>query len=159
MLLHSLTRHAVAVPEFAYVLGLDSTASSVTTSVNQQPETCAPTGTTAAVRALILAAVKNLKTDLALQTVVRLDDYQTPLNFVQKQVPTVLADSVLNLVGVIGKTSKLSALSFVRAEAYHLRAVVSNIVDVAELSFTQGLVTNITDNGFTVALTGSLLNA
>ena len=93
------------VPQFAYVLGLQSTESSITTSVNTQPETCAPTGTTNAVRALILAAVKNLRTDLALQTVVRLDDYQTPLNFLQNQVPTILADSVLNLVGVIGKTS------------------------------------------------------
>lgn len=37
--------------------------------------------------------------------------------------------------------------------------VVSNIIDVAELSFSSGQVTNVTNNGFTVALTGSLLNA
>lgn len=95
-----------SVPEFAYVLGLDSTASSIVTTVNPQPESCAPTGTTAAVKALILAAVKNLKTNLTLESVVRLDDYQTPLNFVQSNVPTVLADDVFNLVGAIGKTSE-----------------------------------------------------
>lgn len=108
------------MPEFAYVLGLDSTASSVTTSVNTQPESCAPTGTTRTVQGLILAAVKNLKTDLTLQSVVKLDDFQTPLDFVQRGVPTVLDDSVLYLTGIIGKTSKgprsrsLSKLSLTR---------------------------------------------
>ncbi|GAA6063179.1 hypothetical protein JCM10212_003114 [Sporobolomyces blumeae] len=131
----------ILLPEFAYVLGLDSTASSVTTSVNTQPETCAPTGTTKAVQGLILAAVKNLKTDLTIQSTVKLDDYQTDLDFVQRGVKTVLDDSVLYLTGIIGKT------------------IVSHIVDVAELSFSGGQVSGITNSGFTVALTGSLLNA
>lgn len=95
-----------AVPEFAYVLGLQSTDSDVTTSVNTQPETCAPTGTTRTVQGLILAAVKNLRTDLAIESVVKLDDYRTPLNFNQYNVPTVLDDSVLYLTGIIGKTSQ-----------------------------------------------------
>ncbi|KAI5474806.1 pre-rrna processing protein [Pseudohyphozyma bogoriensis] len=131
----------ILLPEFAYVLGLSSTASSVTSSVNQQPETCAPTGTTREVQALILAAIKNLKTNLTIQSVVKLDDYETPLNFDQNDVTTDLDSSVLYLTGILGKT------------------IVSHIVDDAELSFSSGEVTNVTDSGFTVALNGSLLNA
>ncbi|KAM0750211.1 hypothetical protein T439DRAFT_247618 [Meredithblackwellia eburnea MCA 4105] len=131
----------ILLPEFAYVLGLASTASSVTATVNQNPETCTPTGTTVEVQNLILAAVANLKTNLSIQSVVKLDDYQTPLNFAQNNVPTVLDRSVLYLTTILGKT------------------IVSHIVDQAALTFTQGLVTNVTDNGFTVALTGSLLDA
>lgn len=129
------------VPEFDYVLGLDSTASSVTTTVNTQPETCAPTGTTKLVQGLILAAVKNLKTNLTIQSTVKLDDFQTPLDFNQFNVPTVLDDSVLYLTGILGKT------------------IVSHIVDGTALTFTTGQVTDLTNSGFKVALTGSLLNA
>ncbi|GAA5937070.1 uncharacterized protein JCM15063_000146 [Sporobolomyces koalae] len=131
----------ILLPEFAYVLGLQSTESSVTTSVNTQPETCAPTGTTRLVQGLILAAVKNLKTDLAIQSLVKLDDFQTPLDFNQYNVPTVLDDSVLYLTGIIGKT------------------IVSHIVDDAQLTFSAGNVYDLTNSGFTVGLTGSLLNA
>ncbi|GAA5969858.1 hypothetical protein JCM21900_004182 [Sporobolomyces salmonicolor] len=131
----------ILLPEFAYVLGLSSTSSSVTTSVNTQPETCAPTGTTKAVQALILAAVKNLRTNLTIQSDVQLDDYRTPLDFNQYNVPTVLDDSVLYLTGIIGKP------------------IVSHIVDQAALTFSAGQVSNLTNSGFTVALTGSLLDA
>ncbi|KAL8287086.1 hypothetical protein RQP46_004092 [Phenoliferia psychrophenolica] len=131
----------ILLPEFAYVLSLESTASTVTTSVNLQPETCTPSGTTAKVQALILAAVKNLKTNLTISSATRLDEFSTPLNFVQNNVPTVLDDSVLYLTGILGKT------------------IVSNIVDQSVLAFASGMVTNVTDGGFTVALQGSLLNA
>ena len=163
----SLTFSSLSVPEFAYVLGLDSTASSVTTSVNTQPETCAPTGTTRTVQGLILAAVKNLKTDLTIQSVVKLDDYQTPLDFIQRNVPTVLDDSVLYLTGIIGKTSESINLSHIVDSRWQIRAdrpissraVVSHIVDQAELSFSAGNVHDLTNSGFIVDLTGSLLNA
>ncbi|BGP22157.1 pre-rRNA processing protein [Rhodotorula toruloides] len=131
----------ILIPEFNYVLGLASTASSVTTTVNTQPETCAPTGTTKLVQGLILAAVKNLKTNLTIQSTVKLDDFQTPLNFNQFNVPTVLDDSVLYLTGILGKT------------------IVSHIVDGTALTFKTGQVTDLTNSGFKVALTGSLLNA
>lgn len=133
----------ILLPEFAYVLSLPPTAltaSTIIASVNPNPETCAPTGTTARVDALILAAVKNLKTNLSIQSITKLDDYQTPLDFVQNNVPTVLGDSVLNLVGLIGKS------------------IVANIVEGSTLQFSGGLVNNVTNNGFTVALKGSLLN-
>ncbi|SGY79107.1 BQ5605_C008g05044 [Microbotryum silenes-dioicae] len=129
------------LPQFAYVLGLSDTSTSVTASVNPNPESCAPTGTTKAVQGLILAAVANLKTDLAISAFTALDQYQTGLNFVQKQVPTVLDDSVLYLTGIIGAP------------------IVSNIVGQAQLAFVSGDVDNITDKGFTVALKGSLTDA
>lgn len=145
-LVHRPARHraharTLAVPEFDYVLSLDSTETDVTTRVNTQPETCAPTGTTRSVQNSILAAVANLRTDLAIQSVVKLDEYQTPLDFSQRGVTTVLDNSVLYLTGIIGAT------------------IVSRIVDGTALAFTSGQVTNLTNSGFTVALDGSLTNA
>lgn len=83
----------------------------------------------------------NLRTDLAIQSVVKLDEYQTPLDFSQRGVTTVLDNSVLYLTGIIGAT------------------IVSRIVDGTALAFTSGQVTNLTNSGFTVALDGSLTNA
>lgn len=82
------------MPEFAYVLGQPATASSITSSVNPNKETCSPTGTTALVDGLILGAVKNLRTNLTIASTVALDDYHTPLDFVQNEVPTILDNSV-----------------------------------------------------------------
>lgn len=65
------------MPEFAYVLGLASTDSNITTEVNTREETCKPTGTTAAVQSLILRSVANLRTDLAVDTDTRLDEFAT----------------------------------------------------------------------------------
>lgn len=135
-----LTRTRLAAP-FEYVLSLTSTKSSIQSSVNLVPETCAPTGSTALVQGIILAAVKNLQTNLTIQSLTKLDDYQTPLDFSQYQVPTVLDSTVLYLTGVLGKT------------------IVQNIVDGSTLAFSSGLITGVTDTGFTVALKGALLNA
>ena len=129
------------MPVFDFVLKQPSTVSSVTATVNQDKETCAPTGTTNTVDNLILAAVANLRSDLAIVTTLDLDDYRTNLAFEQNSVVTVLDKSVLYLTGLIGKT------------------IVSNIVAEATLSFSGGFVRNVTDNGFTVDLVGSLLNA
>jgi hypothetical protein len=101
-----LTLSLLPVPPFGYVLGLASTASDVTSSVNKGTETCAPTGTTKRAQALIIAAVQNLRSDLAITSTLLLDDYRTNLNFNQNSVPTVLDDSVLYLTGFIGKTSE-----------------------------------------------------
>lgn len=63
------------------------------------------------------------------------------LTFAQRNVPTYLDDSVLYLTGLLGRT------------------IVANIVEGAVLAFNGGNVTDITDDGFKVALTGSLTNA
>jgi hypothetical protein len=87
--------NARTVPQFNYVLYQPDSPTSITTTVNPNSETCSPTGTTSLVRNLILAAVKNLKTNLTIVSNVALDDYHTPLNFVQNNVPTVLDDTVM----------------------------------------------------------------
>ncbi|KAM0789126.1 hypothetical protein ACM66B_003180 [Microbotryomycetes sp. NB124-2] len=125
---------------FNQVLSLQSLETSVTSTPNLQPETCAPTGTTNQVRNIILAAVQNLRTDLQIESVVRLDEYQTPLNFAQRGVPTVIDDSVLYLTGFLG------------------RYIVQGLVDGAQLSFSSGFISGVTNDGFTVDLVGSLTN-
>lgn len=129
------------MPEFQYVLSLPSTDTAVTSEVNPDRETCAPTGTTKEVQNIILAAVKNLKTDLNISATVGLDEYVTPLDFQQRGVPTVLDDSVLYLTGLLGRT------------------IVARIVDQVQLTFSGGFVSDITDAGFKVALKGSLTDA
>lgn len=109
--LHLLKCSCWTVPQFAYLLSETSTASSVTTSVNQAAESCTPTGTTALVESLIIAAVQGLSTNLSIQSTVKLDNFETPLTFVQNNVPTQLADSVVYLTGLIGKTCKLETSS------------------------------------------------
>lgn len=110
------------VPVFAFVLVEPTTLSLVNARVNPSQETCAPTGTTMTVDKLIIAAVANLRTDLGIASTLRLDDYETNLNFVQKSVPTRLDDSVLYLTGLLGKT------------------IVSNIVDQAALAVRHSFV-------------------
>lgn len=109
--------------------------------MNLEPETCTPTGSTKSVDAIILAAVANLKTNLTIQGVTKLDDFLTPLDFSQYNVPTVLDSSVLYLTGILGPP------------------LVAHIVDGSVLAFSSGLVTQVTDKGFTATLKGSLLNA
>lgn len=99
---------------FDQILALDNTDTTVTSTVNMQPETCAPSGTTQLVQNTILAAVRNLRTDLAIESVVRLDEYQTPLNFLQADVPTILSDRVLYLVGLLGKISEFDKVDAIR---------------------------------------------
>lgn len=63
-------------------------------------------GTTADVQKLIFVAVANLRTNLSIQSTLKLDDFQTDLAFVQNDVPTVLDSTVLYLTGLIGRTSE-----------------------------------------------------
>lgn len=58
----------------------------------------------------------------------------------KKAQADTIAQSSLYLTALLGKT------------------IVSHIVDDSTLAFSQGLVTNVTDNGFTAALKGALLN-
>lgn len=109
--------------------------------------------------------MKNLKTDLFIQTTLSLDDYVTNLNFAQLNIPTVLDDSVcVNPSSYLRRLRFLKTNHFDSSHSLYLtgllgKKIVSNIVDQSTLSFSGGLVSNVTDNGFTVALQGSLLNA
>lgn len=90
-----------------------------------------------------LGAIKRLLAPLAvtipIQSTLKLDDYQTDLDFTQAPVPVGTDDSALNLVGPASAP------------------LIQLIVDQSTLSVSRANATALTNNGFTTALTGSLL--
>lgn len=134
----------VLAPQLQYVLSLSDAqiaSNTVKASVNLGTESCVPTGSSARVENTILQAVQNLRSNLSIDSQTSLDDYRTPLAFNQYNVPTVLDRTVLYLTTILGPP------------------IVQNIVTGAGLSFSRGNVYNVTDNGFTASLVGSLTNA
>ncbi|WFD23341.1 hypothetical protein MEQU1_002030 [Malassezia equina] len=125
-------------PLFDQVLQMKSAK----TSVNPRPDPNPPSwhsGKQFDVFGAILNAVKGLAVELDIQSTVKLDDYQTNLNFVQKPVPTDTDNSVLYLIGPVGAP------------------IVQNLVDQATLTFQVANVSQLTNNGFHLNLKGSLL--
>lgn len=88
----------------------------------------------------ILNSFKNLHVTLQIQSQTSLDDYHTPLNFNQYDVAVYTDSTLLYLIGAVGKP------------------IVQHIVDLATLSFNTGNITQVTSQGFQVALQGQLLN-
>lgn len=67
-------------------------------AVNTTVDTAAPTcvsGHQFDVAGAILATLKNLKVDLAVDTNVKLDDFATPLSFAQKSIPVIVRSLLL----------------------------------------------------------------
>jgi hypothetical protein len=62
----------------------------VTTTVDTSAPTCV-SGTQFDVAGAILATLKNLKVDLAIDSNVKLDDFATPLSFAQNSIPVVVS--------------------------------------------------------------------
>ncbi|KAJ7143355.1 hypothetical protein C8R43DRAFT_1089003 [Mycena crocata] len=81
----------------------------------------------------ILATLKNLKVDLAVDTDVKLDAFATPLSFMQNSIPVVTDRTALFLVGAVASP------------------IAQHLVDGAVLA-------NISDDGFDFPLRGSLTN-
>ncbi|KAJ7928639.1 hypothetical protein B0H13DRAFT_1968281 [Mycena leptocephala] len=110
----------------------------VTTTV----ETSAPcvSGNQFDVDGAILAALKNLKVDLGIDTDVKLDDFATPLSFAQNSIPVVTDKTALYLIGAVAGP------------------IAQHLVDGAVLAFNEANITNITDKGFDLSLRGSLTN-
>ncbi|KAK1218918.1 hypothetical protein PQX77_018360 [Marasmius sp. AFHP31] len=92
------------------------------------------------VEGAILNSLKNLAVDLQIDSGVKLDDYATDLSFAQKGVKTITDESVLNLIPVVAGP------------------VAQHLVDGAELSFSEAIITNVANDGFDLALKGSLTN-
>ncbi|KAJ7251753.1 hypothetical protein B0H12DRAFT_1234031 [Mycena haematopus] len=111
----------------------------VTTTVDTSAPTCV-SGNQFDVAGAILAALKNLKVDLAVDTSVKLDDFATALSFAQNSVPVVTDTTALFLIGAVAGP------------------IAQNLVDGAVLAFTQANITNLSDEGFDLALSGSLTN-
>ncbi|KAJ4468227.1 hypothetical protein J3R30DRAFT_3715154 [Lentinula aciculospora] len=88
----------------------------------------------------ILNSLKNLRIDLAVQSSVKLDDYATNLAFTQHNVEAVTDDTALYLIGAVAGP------------------VAQHFVDNAELSFSQANISDISNEGFSLSLKGSLTN-
>lgn len=132
---------------FDYVLGLSLDqihALPITTSVlaDQTSEGNAPqcvSGGQLDYFGAILDTLKNLLATLQLQTTVKLDDYQTNLNFNQYNVPAITDRTALYLIGAVAPP------------------IVQRLVDVATLTVREADITDVTDTGFKAFLQGSLL--
>ncbi|WFD30560.1 hypothetical protein MSPP1_001581 [Malassezia sp. CBS 17886] len=88
----------------------------------------------------VLGVLKGLKVKLVVQTTTKLDDYQTNLDIKQEPVPTDTDKTALYLIGPVGKP------------------IVQNIVEEAKLQFSLANITNVKNDGFDLALKGSLLD-
>lgn len=85
-------------------------------------------------------ALKGLKVDLVITSTLALDDYVTDLSFNQSNVDAITDNTALYLIGAVAPP------------------IVQSLVDGAVLSFTQANITNLSDEGFSLALVGSLTN-
>ncbi|KAK0556496.1 hypothetical protein OC844_005834 [Tilletia horrida] len=86
----------------------------------------------------ILSLLKGLRTDVTVNTDLALDDYRTSLSFTQKNTPTTTDETALRLIGLVAPP------------------IVQQIVDQTQLSFNLANATDLTDEGFTVSLQGSV---
>lgn len=86
----------------------------------------------------ILALLKPLTASIPIQSVVKIDEYQTNLNFIQQPVPVATDNSALYLVGPAG--------------APLIQLIVNNSV----LVVTEANATSLTNAGFTADLAGFL---
>ncbi|KAI0049858.1 hypothetical protein FA95DRAFT_1604022 [Auriscalpium vulgare] len=111
----------------------------ITTTVDTSKPTCV-SGKQFDVDSAILNALKNLLVTLAVDSQVKLDDYATQLTFNQYNVPAITDQTALYLIGAVAPP------------------ILQTLVSGSELTFTSANITNISDDGFDLALKGSLTN-
>ncbi|KIJ67573.1 hypothetical protein HYDPIDRAFT_180379 [Hydnomerulius pinastri MD-312] len=111
----------------------------VTTSVDTSAPTCV-SGNQFDFDDAILNAMKGLQVDLAVDSSVKLDDYATQLSFLQKGVTAITDETALYLIGAVAAP------------------VAQDLVNGANLAFTEANITNISNDGFDLTLQGSLTN-
>lgn len=128
-------------PFFQMVLDLPDT----TTTVSPFPDSTAPpydaqcnSGRAFDTLGAILALLKPLTASIPIQSIVKIDDYQTGLNFIQQPVPVGTDNSALYLVGPAGA------------------ALIQLIVNQSTLVVTQANATSLTNAGFAASLLGFL---
>ncbi|KAJ7874667.1 hypothetical protein B0H14DRAFT_3551962 [Mycena olivaceomarginata] len=127
------------VEMFQYLVDNPGIKVAATTTVDTSAPTCV-SGNQFDVAGAILATLKNLKVDLGINTNVKLDDFATPLSFLQSSIPVVTDQTALFLIGAVAAP------------------IAQHLVDGSVLAFNQANITNITNNGFDLALRGSLTN-
>ncbi|KAF8135624.1 hypothetical protein EV363DRAFT_1429344 [Boletus edulis] len=111
----------------------------VNTSVDTSAPTCV-SGNQFDFNDAILNALKDLQVDLAVVSSLKLDDYATSLSFLQKGVTAITDKTALYLIGAVAAP------------------VAQDLVNGAVLAFTEANITNISNNGFDLALRGSMTN-
>lgn len=125
-------------PFFQEVLDLPGNA---TTQVVPYPDDSTPpcdSGRAFDTLGAILELLKPLVARIPLETTLKLDDYQTDLDFVQDPVPVVTDKTALYLVGPAAAP------------------LIQLIVTQSELTVSRANATALTDEGFTVSLLGQL---
>ncbi|KZV76329.1 hypothetical protein PENSPDRAFT_747787 [Peniophora sp. CONT] len=88
----------------------------------------------------ILDSLKNLEVTLNISTSVKLDDFPTDLAFSQYNVSAITDNTALYLIGAVAPP------------------IVQTLVDGANLTFNSANISNIADDGFSLALEGALTN-
>ncbi|EPQ29604.1 uncharacterized protein PFL1_02823 [Pseudozyma flocculosa PF-1] len=125
-------------PLFDQVLAQESTDTTVSPYPDDSPPPCS-SGNQFDVQGAVLRLLQGLTTTLNVESTVKLDDYQTDLNFVQQPVPTKTDQTALYLLGPAGAP------------------IVQNLVNQATLTVAIANVTEVTNTGFKVDLQGALL--
>ncbi|KAJ7647487.1 hypothetical protein FB45DRAFT_200334 [Roridomyces roridus] len=124
---------------FQFIVDNPNINTTVTSTVDTSPPTCV-SGNQFDVASAILAALKNLKADLSINTSTKLDDFATSLSFKQNSVPVQTDQTALFLIGAVAGP------------------VAQHLVDGSVLAFTEANITNLSDGGFDLSLKGSLTN-
>ncbi|EGO25193.1 hypothetical protein SERLADRAFT_448192 [Serpula lacrymans var. lacrymans S7.9] len=125
------------------LFGLVTSNPSYHPPVNTSVDTSAPTcvsGNQFDINDAILDAMKDLQVTLAVDSSVKLDDYATQLTFNQTNVAAITDNTALYLIGAVAAP------------------VAQDLVNGADLKFTEANITNITNGGFSLSLQGSLTN-
>jgi hypothetical protein len=87
----------------------------------------------------VLQALRGLATSIPIRSTVKIDEYQTDLNFIQQPVPTQTDETALYLLGPAGAP------------------LIQLIVNQSTLTVTQANATSLTNEGFFTSLAGSLM--
>ncbi|KAL1743139.1 hypothetical protein HDZ31DRAFT_83635 [Schizophyllum fasciatum] len=124
---------------FQFVLDNPDFDPPVNSTVDTEGQSC-KSGNQFDVQGAILSALKNLNVNLSITTDTSLDDYATQLAFMQYDVPAITDETALYLIGAVAAP------------------IAQHLVDGANVSFTQANITNISNDGFDLALFGSLTN-
>ncbi|KAA1471743.1 hypothetical protein DENSPDRAFT_133322 [Dentipellis sp. KUC8613] len=111
----------------------------INTSVDSSQPTCV-SGKQFDVDGAILGSLKNLQIELDVDSSVKIDDFPTDLSFKQFNVTAVTDNTALYLIGAVAPP------------------IVQDIVNQAVLSFSAANITNLANDGFDLALRGSLTN-
>ncbi|KAH8119480.1 hypothetical protein DFH11DRAFT_1722990 [Phellopilus nigrolimitatus] len=122
---------------FQVALDNPNAKTNVNATVDPNTPTC-NSGKQFDVDSAILNALAGLEVDMAVDSSVKLDDFATDLSFNQTNVPALTDNTALYLIGAVAPP------------------IVQSLVDQATLTFTEANITNISNDGFDLALKGSL---